>query len=66
MDEEKIYKALAERIEKAGSIRKFAKEIGMSATFISFVVRRDAKLTPKLMAALGFEKQTKIVKSKVV
>ena len=61
--EEKIIQALLDRIEEEGSARKFAMKTGFSNTYISHVLHGKAKPSPRLMLALGFEKQIKIVET---
>ena len=62
MTENEIIKELTRRVDKAGSIRKYAATTGLSATFITNVLANKQKLTPNLLNLLGYEFETKIVK----
>jgi len=63
MDQETVvYLALLNAIEDAGSARKFALAHGFSPTYISQVTLQRVKPSPRLLAVLGFEKVTEIVK----
>lgn len=59
-----VLKELSKRIENAGSVRKFAKEIGMSSAYVSLVMNKKAEPAGRILEALGFEKTTEIKKVK--
>lgn len=59
--EEKITEALLDRIEEAGSARKFAMQTGFSNTYISHVLHGKTKPSTRLLKELGFEKHINIV-----
>lgn len=48
--------------QKAGSLRAWAKANGLSAPYVSDVLRGQRTLGPRILAALGLEVETKIVK----
>lgn len=61
---ERFYTELEKAIAEAGSIRKLAKKIGFSATYISMVQRKEEKPSDGFLAVFGFIKVCKIQKSK--
>jgi hypothetical protein len=46
--------AMRQAIELAGSLRRFAAEVGVSPTHVSLVLTRDLPPGPAIATALGF------------
>lgn len=45
---------LDRRVEKAGMLKTFAKEVGVSESYAHGVVHRERPVGPKILRALGF------------
>ena len=57
-----FYKELDKAIAEAGSLRKLAKQINFSATYISMVQRKEITPSDSFLAVFGFVKICKIKK----
>ena len=61
---DRFYTELEKAIANAGSIRKLAKEIGYSATYINKIYLKKEKPSEGFLSVLGFIKVCKIKKGK--
>ena len=50
-----VRRLLRRDVERAGSIRKWAQDTGLSATYVSQVLARDLPPGPRIAGALGFK-----------
>lgn len=53
---------LRKEVERAGSQRKLAKELGVSAMFVNDVLRGRRDPGKKMLDAMGFQRQVKIIR----
>lgn len=57
LTERQVRARLAKRIERAGSMRKLAREWGLTAGYLSHVMRGRRRVGPRLQVLLGLTRQ---------
>ena len=58
MNTDTVIARLRQRIKSAGSLRKAASEMGVSASLLSYIMTRRCEPTPKVLEAMGIDRVT--------
>lgn len=56
MTEEEVYQRFLQAVEKAGGQRKFAKQLGLTPSYINDVVNKRRLISDRLLEHLGIER----------
>ena len=61
MTEEQVYQRLMDAIDRAGGQRSFAKQIGVTPSYINDVVNKRRLMSDRILATIGIERVTTVV-----
>ena len=59
MTDAQLMRLLEARLERAGTVKNLAADLGISATYLADILSRRSEPGPKVLAALGLKRESR-------